>query len=240
MTANRRYPFSYTVLAGLVGAIAWGLPYPIYPFLNLIPFIHHFPVYESPPFQVPLAGLVFSYALAGIFAGGLLLLGIRFLPINRERYPRPCLSIAIVVSTIAGLVIGGALAILVGLLMASSHTGLRLADSLGFGIGSIEPCLSIGWILGVFLAAIIIGSFSGIVKRLASEKDSPTQLTLKIAFKVSGITLLIRLITCIVEFSSIVTYSIGNSIFIFMLFQAASGVFFGILTWNSMSRLRTA
>jgi hypothetical protein len=240
MTANRRYPISYTLLAGLAGAIAWGLPYPISPFLYLIPFIPDFPMYESPPFQVPLAELTFSYALAGIIAGGLFLFGIRFLPVNRERFSRPSLSLAIALSTMAGLAIGGALAILVGLLIGSSHTGLMLADSLGFGFASSEPYLSIGWVLGTALATIIVSSFSGITKQLSSVNYSPIRFTLKIALRVSGITLLIRLIACFVEFSSFVTYTIGNSIIIFILFQVVSGTFFGILTWTSCSKLKAA
>lgn len=240
MTTNRRYPLSYTFLAGLAGAIAWGLPYPISPFLHLIPFMPDFPVYESSPFQVPLAELTFSYALAGIIAGSLLLLGIRMLPINRERYSRPSLSPAIVLSAMAGLAIGGAFAILVGLLMSSSHTGYMLAAFLGFGSGSVEPYLSIGWVLGTALAMIIFGSFSGIMNPLAAVNHSPIQLTFKFALKVSVITLLIRLITCFVEFSSFVTYTIGDSIIIFILFQVVTGAFFGILAWLSCSKPKAA
>jgi hypothetical protein len=240
MTANRRYPISYTILAGLAGAIAWGLPYPISPFLHLIPFMPDFPVYESPPFQVPLAELTFSYALSGLIAGGLFLFGIRFLSINRERYTRPSLSRAIVLSSMAGLAIGGALAILVGLLISSSHTGFMVAAFLGLGSGSIEPFLTVGWILGTALAAIIFGLFSGIMKPTAPVKDSPIQLTLRIVVRVSSITLLIRLIAYLVEFSSFFIYTIGDSILVFIFFQAASGVFFGILTWIFCSKLIAA
>jgi hypothetical protein len=240
MTAHRRYPIRYTLLAGLAGAIAWGLPYPISPFLHLIPFMPDFPVYESLPFQVPLASLTFSYALAGIIAGGLFLFGIRFLPINRERYSHPALSLTLVISTMAGLAICGALAILVGLLAGSSPTGLMLADSLSFGFASSEPYLSIGWVLGTALATIIVSSFSAIMNQFMSVNESPMQLTLKIALSISGITLLIRLIVCFIEFSSFVTYTIGDSIIIFILFQVVSGVFFGILTWNYCSKLKAA
>ena len=240
MTAHRQYPIRYTVLAGLAGAIAWGLPYPLSPFIHLIPFMPDFPVYASPPFQVPLGELTYSYAHAGIIASGLFLLGIRFLPINRERYSRPSLSLPIILSTMAGSAIGGALAILVGLLIGSSPTGLMLAYSLGFGFASGEPYLSIGWVLGTALATIIVNSFSGITKQLSSVNHSPIQLTLKIALSVSGITLLIRLIACFIEFSSFVTYTFGDSIMVFMLFQVVSGVFFGLLTWNYCSRLKAA
>jgi hypothetical protein len=200
----------------------------------------NFPVYESPPFQVPLAKLTFSYALAGIIAGGLFLFGIRFLPINRDRYSRPSLSLAIVLSAITGLAFGGIVAILIGLLIGSSPTGYVLAYDLGFGTNSIEPYLSIGWILGTALAAIIFFSFSGLLKQFESVNYSLIQLTLKIALRVSGITLLIRLITCFIEFSSIVTYTIGDSVIIFMLFQVMSGAFFGIFTWISCSKLKAA
>ena len=193
MTANRRYPIRFTILAGLAGLIAWGLPYPISPFLHLIPFLPDFPSYESPPFQVPLAKLSFSYALAGMIAGGIFLFGIRFLPINRDRYSRPTLSFPIVLSAIAGLAIGGVVAILIGLLMGSSPTGYMLANNLGFGTDSIEPFLSIGWILGTALATIIFFSFSGLGKQFVSGNASRIQSTLKIALRVSGITLLIRL-----------------------------------------------
>ena len=240
MIANRRFPVSYTVLAGLAGAIAWGLPYPISPLLSHIPFMPEFPVYESPPVQIPLAKLTFSYALAGLIAGGLFLFGIRFLPVNRKRYSRPSLTLAIVLSTMAGLAIGGALAILVGLLISSSYTGKMLAESLGFGFASIEPYLSIGWIFGTALATIIVSSFSGIMKQLTPANDSPNQITIHLALRVSIITLLIRSIACIIEFSSIVTYTIGNSIIIFILFQVVSGTFFGIFTWISCSKLKAA
>ena len=199
-----------------------------------------FPSYESPPFQIPLAKLSFNYALAGIIAGGIFLFGIRFLPINRDRYSRPSLSFPIVLSAIVGLAIGGVVAILIGLLMGSSPTGYMLANNLGFGTASIEPFLSIGWILGTALATIIFFSFSGLGKQFVSGNASLVQSTLKIALRVSGITLLIRLITCLIEFSPFVTYTIGNSIVIFMLFQAVSGAFFGIFTWISCSKLKAA
>jgi hypothetical protein len=240
MTSNTRYPISYTILAGLAGAIAWGLPYPLDPLMQLFRFMPYFPMYESPPFHVPLAKLTFSYAVSGIIAGGLFLLGIRFLPVNRNRYFRPSLSLAIVLSTIAGLAIGGMVAILIGLLIGSSHTGYMLAYRLGFGIGSIEPYLSVGWGLGTALATIIFFSFSGLMEEFASVSDSSIRLTLKTALRVSIITLFIRSITCFIEFSSIVTYTIGNSIIIFILFQLVSGLFFGIITWVSCSKLKPA
>jgi len=231
---------SYIILAGLAGAIAWGLPYPLAPFLHLIPFMPDFPVYKSPPFLVPLARDTFSYALSGMIAGGLFLVGIRLLPINRDRYSRPSLSLPIVLSTLAGLAIGGALAVLVGLLIGSSPKGFVLAYSLGFGTSSIEPYLSMGWVLGTALAAIIFGLFSGVMKQSVSVKDSPIQLTLKLALRVAGITLLIRLITCFVEFSSFVTYAIGDSVIVFIAFQVVSGLFFGVVTWISCSKLKAA
>lgn len=240
MTTNARYPKSYTILAGLAGAIAWGLPYPLDPLMQLFRFMPDFPMYESPPFQIPLAKLTFSYAVSGIIAGGLFLLGIRFLPINRNRYFRPSLSLAIVLSTLAGLAIGGMVAILIGLLIGTSHTGYMLAYRLGFGIGSIEPYLSVGWGLGTALATIIFFSFSGLMKEFASVSDSSIRLTLKTALNVSIITLLIRAITCFIEFSSIVTYTNGNSIIIFILSQLVSGLFFGIITWVSCSKFKPA
>jgi hypothetical protein len=240
MTANRRYPFSYTILAGLAGLIAWGLPYAISPFVSRIPFMPDFPVYSVPPYQVPLARLSFCYALAGIIAGGLFLFGIRFLPLNRNCYTRPSLSLAIVLSTLAALATAGVVAIVIGLLIGTSHTGFMMADNLGFGTGSIEPYFSMGWVVGTALATILFFSFSGLRKKLASANGSTVQSVLKIALIVAGITLLIRSITCFIEFSSAVTYTIGDSILVFIIFQAVSGLFFGIFTWIAFSKLKTA
>ncbi|TLN15394.1 hypothetical protein FDZ74_08460, partial [bacterium] len=98
MVANSRHSARYTILAGLAGAIAWGLPYPISPFLHLIPFMPDLPEYSSPPFQVPLAKLTLAYALSGIIAGGLFLWGIRSK--NREGVFRPSLSPGIILPTL--------------------------------------------------------------------------------------------------------------------------------------------
>jgi hypothetical protein len=242
MNINRQYPVSYTIVAGLAGAIAWGFPYLVDPFLQLIRFMPDFPIYEVPPFQVPLAKLTFSYALTGIIAGSLFLAGIRFLPINRKRYSRPAFSLATALSILVGLAIGGASAILIGLLAGSSYIGWKLADSLGFGFLSGEPYLSIGWVLGVALAAIIIVFFSGIIWQLTLGKDSPLERTLKIALDISGIALVIRGIVCFlhVAYLSFASNSRDFPIGIFLLFQVVSGAFFGVYIWKYCSRLKAA
>jgi hypothetical protein len=233
MVANSRYPARYTILAGLAGAIAWGLPYPISPFLRLIPFMPDLPKYSSPPFQVPLAELTLAYALSGIIAGGLFFWGIRSK--SNEGAFRPSLSPGIIFSTLAGLAAGGALAILIGLLLSTTPGGYRLAYSLGFGTGSIEPYLSLGRILGTALASFIIVSSSGIRKQFVPANGSPALPALKIVLRVAGITLAVRLVTLFVEFSSFIKYTYGDSIMTFMLFQAASGMIFGIWAWRSCS-----
>jgi hypothetical protein len=131
-------------------------------------------------------------------------------------------------------------AILIGLLIGSSNQGYMLAYNLGFGTDAIEPYLSVGWGLGTVLATIIFFSFSGLTKQLVSVNVSSLQLTLKTALRVFVITLFIRFITCFIEFSSIVTYTLGNSMMVFILFQIASGLVFGIITWVSCSKLKTA
>jgi hypothetical protein len=117
--------------------------------------------------------MTFSYALAGMIAGGLFLIGIRFFPINRKRYSRPSLSFATVLSAMTGLAVGGSVAILTGLLIGSLHTGYMLSYSLGFGGDTPEPYLSIGWILGTALAAIILFFFSDLVKQFVPINVSP-------------------------------------------------------------------
>lgn len=233
MVANSRYPARYTILAGLAGAIAWGLPYPIAPFLRLIPFLPDLPKYSAPPFQVPLAELTLAYALSGIIAGGLFLWGIRTK--NHEGAFHPPLSPGIVLSTLAGLAAGGALAILLGLLLSTLPGNYSLAYALGFGTGGIEPYLSVGWILGSALAAIIIVSLSGLWKQFVPANGSPALPALKIALRVAGITLAVRLVTLFVEFSSFIRYTYGDSVMVFMLFQVAGGLIFGIWAWKSCS-----
>ncbi len=242
MNANRHYPVSFTLLAGLAGAIAWGFPFLISPFVHLIPFLPDFPEYYSPPIHVPLARLTFSYALAAIIAGSLFLSGLRFLPADRGSYSRPTLSLAIVLATLAGMTIGDGLAILVGLLMSSSPRGVILADSLGFGFLSAEPYLSIGLVSGTALATIIIGSFSGIMKQLGSASDSPLQRALKIALRVSLIALVIRSAVCFVEvqYLSFAISRLALPTDIFILLQVVSGAAFGIYTWNYCSKLKAA
>jgi len=240
MTTSNRYPTSYTILAGLAGAIAWGLPYPLSPFIPYIPFMPNFPIYESPPFQVHLLEFIISYSLAGVIAGGLFLIGLRFLPINRERFSRPALSFTIVLSSLAGMAIGSAFAILFGLGISSSQMGYSLAISLGFFNNLPDPYLSIGLVIGTALATIIICSFSGIVNHLESLKISPNRITLEISRKVSFRALIVRFIAYLIEYSSFAKYTFGESIILFMLFQVAGGALFGILAWTFCSRLKAA
>ena len=241
MNMNKRYPFIYTIIAGLAGAIAWGLPYPISPFLFLIPYMPDFPIYDSPPFQVPLAKLTFCYALSGIIAGSLFIFGIRFLPINRERYSRPAFSSRIALALIVGMTIGGAIAILLGLLVDSSYVGWTLADALGFGYLSLEPYLSIGWVLGSTIAVIIFEFFSGIFKQIDSINSIPFRNAYNIVIKVASIALIIRSIVCLFQmgylaFSSAYEIPIG----VFLILQVISGAFFGVYTWNFFSSFKAS
>lgn len=240
MIESRRFPTSYTVLAAIAGAILWGLAYPISPFLHLIPFLPDFPVYASPPFQVPLLQLTFSYALAGLGAGSILLLGFRFLPANRERYSQIPVSPAVVLSTLAGLALGGMVAIQIGLLLGSSPTGYVLADRLGFGSSTVEPYLSIGWVIGTALAALVVVSFSGLTRQLTAANRSAFRFAIKTTLVAAGVALLIRLLTSIVQFSSLVTYTLGDSIGVFMIFQVVSGAIFGMIAWIFCSKISTA
>ena len=241
MDMNRRYPIRYTIIAGLAGAIAWGLPYPISPFLQLIPFMPNFPVYEAPPFHVPLAELTFSYALTGIIAGSLFLLGIRSLPINRERYLRPSFSLAASLALLIGLAIGGAVAILIGLLAGSSYVGWTLAYGLGFGFLSLEPYLSIGWVLGTGIAVSIFCFFSGVVKQFDPIHGTPFRSIYKIVLKAAMITLIVRSIACLAQMGYLsFTSNYEIPLGVFMISQVISGAFFGICAWSYFSRFKAS
>ena len=239
MTTSNRFPTSYTILAGLAGAVAWAAPYLI------LPFIPRFPTYKSPPYQIALTEVTISYSVAGIIAGGLFLIGLRVLPINRERYSRPAFSSAIVLAALVGMAIGGAFASIFGFGVGFSQTGYSMMASLGV-LGKAldkgpEPFLSIGLVIGTALAAIIICSFSGIMKQFALSKNSPVRITLEIALKASGMALIGRLLVYTIEFSSFATYTtFGQSIVFFFLVLMAGGALFGTLTWIFCSRLKAA
>ena len=243
MKPSNRFPSSYSFLAALAGAVAWCAPYLMLPFIRILPFIPRFPTYKSPPYSIYLTDLTISYAAAGIFASSLFLIGLRVLPINRERYSRPALSFTIVLAALVGMAIGGAFASVFGFGIGFSQPGYSMMYSLGVLDKALntgpEPFLSIGLVIGTALAAIIICSFSGILKPFALSKNSPTRITLEIALKASGMAIIGRLLVYTIEFSSFATYTtFGQSILFLFLVFIAGGALFGALTWIFCSSLK--
>lgn len=228
MTTGNRYPARFLLLAGVAGAMAWGLPYLLAPFTRMISFWLKIPEYVSPPYHVQLGDRVIGYFLAGILAGGLILLGLRYLSIDSEHFTRPRLSQALTLAVLAGMGISGALAILFALGYGYSQPGYSLFFTMQrlnyfFGIYSElpEPFLSIGLIFGAALA---------VVPASLVEKNGARR-TLTIALGVFWRVLVVRLILYLVEGSSIMKFAIGKSISTFITFELVAGLLAGMWVW---------
>jgi hypothetical protein len=236
MTTSNRFPTSYTILAGLAGAVAWVTPYLI------LPFIPGFPPYESPPYKIHLTELTISFSVAGMVATCLFLMGLGVLPFSKS-YPRPALSPTTIFAALVGMAVGGAFAALFGFGIGFSPMGYSMMASLDV-LGKVldkgpEPFLSIGLVIGTALAAIITSSFSGFTKQLAPAKYSPSRATLDMALKASGMALIGRVLVCSIEFSSFASYTaFGQSTIFFFLVLMAGGALFGALTWVFCSSLK--
>jgi hypothetical protein len=248
MITKNRFPAGTTALAALAGAVAWAFPNLINPFLfilyRIFPFLPDLPKYHPEPYTINLGDLTFSYSLAGIIAGALFLIGLRSLPVHRDRDSRPVLSLPIVVWTPISMAIGGAVASLFayGVGFSPKFRGLMYF----FEIDPLdnrgpEPFLSAGLIIGVSFAAIMFLFFSGILKQYASAGNSSARIALGIVFRLSLIALATRFVISSFAFWSFFTYTpIGHSILFYFMIPIISGAIFGAWGWKSASRLRPA
>ena len=226
MTTGSRYPARFLLLAGAAGAMAWGLPWLLAPFTRIITYWLKIPEYLSPPYRILLGDHVIGYFLAGILAGGVILLGLRFL--SSGKFTRPRLSWALALAVLAGMGISGALAILFALGYGYSQPGYSLFFAMYrvkffFGIYAElpEPFLSIGLIFGAVLA---------VIPASLVEKNG-VRRTLTIALGVFWRVLVVRLILFLVEGSSIMKFAVGKSISSFMIFELVAGLLAGMWVW---------
>jgi len=239
MSVNKRYPVSYTLFAGLAGAISWSMPYLI------APFIRGFPQYAAPPFHLKRIQLTISYAIAAVIGGGLFLWGLHAIPLDPNRFSRPRLSTRIVLVTILGMAVANAFAISVGILSGYSIHGQRIMLALGTMMAGFnaypEPFHTISTIIGAGLAVTIIMALSGVAKRSETAQRSPVSNTLRLVLKICGIALVGRLFVDLIEFSSITRYTAaGQSFLYFFLVLAAGGALFGALTWSACAKFKPA
>jgi hypothetical protein len=232
MTNNKNFPSRYTLLAGISGVIAWGLPFVLLPFMPLIfPPIRLLPDYHTPPYNINLPELLASYILAGVLAAGVFLIGARRARVDEERQRWLVVSRRVVLATLTGFAAGSALACLVGYGYGYSGAGRAalsmLGDSYHLPETGPEPAYSLGVVLGVGLGAAVICLLSRVVK----EKLGRT--TLRVSLKAAGAALLGRALVTMIQFSSMVTYTaLGQSIWFFIGLQAAAGALAGIIAWR--------
>lgn len=241
---NRQvYPRGTTFLAAIAGALAWTLPLILENFLYLIfPFLPDIPLYDAGAYRIRLGELTIGYSLGAVIAGGVFLLGVRFLPMGRSGGQRPALSWRTVLAVLLGLALGGVATSMVayglGFTLDAQHLMFQL-DIDPVGVRGPEPYMTVGLVLGVAVACVLFLALSGILTQNAEARHNAFRTGLGMVRNLCIAALVTRFLISSLASWSFFTYSaFGESILFYLLVPLVSGTLFGVWGWTSVSNGR--
>ena len=233
MKTDNRFPASFSIIAGIAGAIAWSAPYLIFQLLPTFP-----PYTPGTGIHVPLVEDMISFSLGWSLATGTFLLGIFTLSSKYKVRLGLTLSLSNVFAFLAGAAIGGAFASAIGSGIAYSPPVYFFVTFFDLQTMHPEPFLSIGFIFGAIIAASFISSFSNIFGESTISEESPIRITLSIVLIAFISALAGRIVISIFgEFFDYIIYLMDDlDLVIAILNSAIGGAVFGVLIWTFSTR----